>query len=260
MFSGHRREGLALLEGAVLDARAHGQHFAPLRGPNNLASATGRHRSARVARADARRAWRWPAASACRRSTPTTPAMPSAAAERLGEWAWAASGARRARRDRPGPIRRRLDRRASRLPPRPGRANRTSRVPNDCSPAALAESDYPDRAQSPATGWPAASSRPAGRSGAASGRSRSSATPSRKRMSGDFAMVGAFALHAGRLDVARRVLELANDHLRRRHRPRPVEPARRDRRARGSRPGGARAVSLGAGRLPRRRLPVRRRP
>ncbi|MGH2924358.1 MAG: ATP-binding protein, partial [Solirubrobacterales bacterium] len=38
MFSTHRREGLALLEGAVLDARAHGQHVAALRGLNNLAS------------------------------------------------------------------------------------------------------------------------------------------------------------------------------------------------------------------------------
>ena len=40
MYTGHRREGVALLEGAVLDARAHGQHVAALRGGNNLASGT----------------------------------------------------------------------------------------------------------------------------------------------------------------------------------------------------------------------------
>ena len=40
LYSGHRREGLALLEGAVADAVAHGQHMAALRGGNNLASGT----------------------------------------------------------------------------------------------------------------------------------------------------------------------------------------------------------------------------
>ena len=40
MYLGHRRESVALLEGAVLDARAHGQNVAALRGSNNLASAT----------------------------------------------------------------------------------------------------------------------------------------------------------------------------------------------------------------------------
>ena len=48
-----RREGLALMEGAVLDARAHHQSQADLRGTNNLASADRRFRSARLARADA---------------------------------------------------------------------------------------------------------------------------------------------------------------------------------------------------------------
>jgi hypothetical protein len=37
---GQIREGLALLEGAVVDATAHGQHLAALRGLNNLASFT----------------------------------------------------------------------------------------------------------------------------------------------------------------------------------------------------------------------------
>jgi hypothetical protein len=37
--SGRRREGVALLEGTILDARAHGQHMAALRGNNNLAAA-----------------------------------------------------------------------------------------------------------------------------------------------------------------------------------------------------------------------------
>jgi len=39
-YTGHRREGVALLEGAILDARSHGQHVAALRGGNNLASMT----------------------------------------------------------------------------------------------------------------------------------------------------------------------------------------------------------------------------
>ncbi len=38
IYTGHRREGVALLEGAILDARAHGQHVAALRASNNLAS------------------------------------------------------------------------------------------------------------------------------------------------------------------------------------------------------------------------------
>ena len=54
MYAGHRREGLALLEGAILDARAHGQITggAPRHQQSRLADV--RHRSARLARADAR--------------------------------------------------------------------------------------------------------------------------------------------------------------------------------------------------------------
>jgi hypothetical protein len=83
-----RREGLALLEGALIDARAHRQSMAALRGSNNLASSTldSDPRSAlertREGMALARRLGMlsfdaYHAGNAV------------SAAERLGEWAWA---------------------------------------------------------------------------------------------------------------------------------------------------------------------------
>jgi tetratricopeptide (TPR) repeat protein len=88
MFSGRRREGLALLEGAVLDAQVHGEHIAALRGLNNLASGMvdsdprGSLERTREGMALARRLGLtgfdgYHAGNAV------------GAAERLGEWAWA---------------------------------------------------------------------------------------------------------------------------------------------------------------------------
>jgi class 3 adenylate cyclase/tetratricopeptide (TPR) repeat protein len=85
--SGQLREGHALLEGAVIDATAHGQHPAALRGLNNLASGTTeidpraslertRQGMAMVRRLGIRAFDGYHAGNAV------------GAAERLGEWAW----------------------------------------------------------------------------------------------------------------------------------------------------------------------------
>ncbi len=86
-YSGHRREGIALLQGAIVDARAHGQHIAALRGSNNLATfiAVTDPRAAfdqvRDGMALARRA-------GIRAFDAYHAGNGSGVAERLGEWAW----------------------------------------------------------------------------------------------------------------------------------------------------------------------------
>jgi class 3 adenylate cyclase/tetratricopeptide (TPR) repeat protein len=82
---GHRREGVALLEGAVIDAQAHGQHAAAIRGTNNLASMTqqdprGALERVRQGMALARRLGI--------RSHDGYYAGNAGIAIRLGEWAW----------------------------------------------------------------------------------------------------------------------------------------------------------------------------
>lgn len=86
-YSGHRREGIALLQGAIVDARAHGQHIAALRGSNNLATF--------IAVTDPRAAFeqvRDGMALAKRAGIRAFDAYHagngSGVAERLGEWAW----------------------------------------------------------------------------------------------------------------------------------------------------------------------------
>ena len=85
--AGQLREGLALLEGGVVDATAHGQHFSALRGLNNLASFTiesdpraslerTRQGMATVRRLGLRSFDGYHAGNAL------------AACERLGEWTW----------------------------------------------------------------------------------------------------------------------------------------------------------------------------
>ena len=117
VFGGHRREGLALLEGAVLDARAHGQHVAALRGGNNLASA--------MAETDPRASL-----ERVREGMALTRKLglmgfdayhagnAAGAAERLGEWDWAEQALGELVDARSGPARGRVDRRLPRQPHR----------------------------------------------------------------------------------------------------------------------------------------------
>ena len=88
VYGGRRREGHALLEGAVLDARAHGQHVAALRGSNNLASfmadidPRGSLEQTREGMALSRRL-------GLRSFDVYHAGNAAGVAERLGEWAWA---------------------------------------------------------------------------------------------------------------------------------------------------------------------------
>ncbi len=252
-----RREGLALLEGAVLDARAHGQHFAALRGLNNLASGLidtdprGSLERTREGMALARRLGLtgfdgYHAGNAV------------GAAERLGEWAWAEQALGELVENDPDRFEaewiaaNRDAFTAWRGDPDIARAERILA-------AARAESDYQSEVN--ASTWLARCAFAAGRPDEAVRL----AEPFLRfaiesgNWGGEFAMSVRFALHAGRLDVAHRVHDASGtifggviDHD-------MANVRRRDRRPRGSRPGGARAVPLGPGRLPRRRLPVRRR-
>ena len=88
VFGDHRREGLALLEGAVLDARAHGQHVAALRGGNNLASAMV-DTDPRASLERTREGMALTRRLGLRAFDAYHAGNASAAAERLGEWAWA---------------------------------------------------------------------------------------------------------------------------------------------------------------------------
>ncbi|MFL5678160.1 MAG: AAA family ATPase [Chloroflexota bacterium] len=88
IYSGHRREGIALLQGAVLDAHAHGQSLAALRGTNNIASTiseTDPRASLETSREGMALARRLGMLSFDGYHAGNA----SGAAERLGEWAWA---------------------------------------------------------------------------------------------------------------------------------------------------------------------------
>ena len=209
MFSGHRREGLALLEGAVLDAQAHGQHTAALRGLNNLASGTvdsdprGSLERTREGMALTRRLGLigfdgYHAGNAV------------GAAERLGEWAWAEQA---------------LDELIENDPDRIDvewlAANRDAFTAWTGEPdveraerllaGALVESDY--QTELNVSGWLARCAFAAGRLDDAVRHSepfvRYAADGAGHR--GDFAMIARFALHAGRMGDAERVLEVVTD-------------------------------------------------
>ena len=204
MYTGHRREAIAILEGAVLDARAHGQHVAALRGGNNLASGTvdmdprGSLERTRQGMALSRRLGLlsfdgYHAGNAV------------GAAERLGEWAWI--------RDAIGDL---VDAHTDRgdadwlalcrdYPtawtgaPDMARAERLHA-------ASLAEHDFQTELNT--TGWLARCAFAAGRADDALRWSDASLSHAATRASvEDFSMVGRFALHAGRLDVARQMVQ-----------------------------------------------------
>ncbi len=84
---GVRREGLALLEGAVIDARAHGRHEAALRGSNNLASFTVAT-DPRAALERVRESMALTRRLGLRTYDGYHAANGSGAAERTGEWRW----------------------------------------------------------------------------------------------------------------------------------------------------------------------------
>ena len=210
LFGGHRREGVALLEGAVLDARAHGQHVAALRGGNNLASATvdsdprGSLERTREGMALARRLGlagfdAYHAGNA------------AGAAERLGEWAWAYQA-----------IGELVDADPNRLEAEWIASCRDSHTAWTGEPdtaraerllaGARAENDY--QTELNASGWLARCEFAAGRPAEALRRSEPFfryAEPGSPVA--EFSMVGRFALHDGRLDVARQVLELGGDRF-----------------------------------------------
>ena len=210
LFGGHRREGLALLEGAVLDARAHGQHVAALRGGNNLASA--------MVESDPRGSL-----ERTREGMTLTRRLgllafdgyhagnAAGAAERLGEWAWAQEAIGELVDAHPDGLDAdwiascRDGHTAWTGEPDVARAERLLA-------GALLQSDYQTELNT--SGWLARCSFAAGRPEEAL---RLSETILRHADPGasfsDFAMVGRFALHAGRIDVARRVLELAGSRF-----------------------------------------------
>jgi class 3 adenylate cyclase/tetratricopeptide (TPR) repeat protein len=208
IFSGRRREGLALLEGAVLDARAHGQHVAAMRGLNNLASGTvdgdprGSLERTREGMALARRLGlsgfdSYHAGNAV------------GAAERLGEWAWTEQA-----------IDALIDNDPDRLDVEWLAANRDVFTAWTGDPdleraerilaGALSENDY--QTELNVTGYLARCAFAAGRVEDAVRHSEPfihyAPTGGHR---GDFAMVARFALHAGHVDVAQHVLDLVPD-------------------------------------------------
>ena len=86
-FSGHRREGIALLQGAIADARAHGQHIAALRGSNNLASLMSAT-DPRAAFEQVKEGMALARRAGLRSFDGYLAGNGSGAAQRLGEWAW----------------------------------------------------------------------------------------------------------------------------------------------------------------------------
>ena len=86
-FSGHRREGIALLQGAIADARAHGQHIAALRGSNNLASIMAAT-DPRAALEQVRDGMALARRAGIRTFDGYHAGNGAGAAERLGEWTW----------------------------------------------------------------------------------------------------------------------------------------------------------------------------
>ena len=204
MYTGHKREGIALLEGAVLDARAHGQHVAALRGGNNLASGTvdsdprGSLERTRQGMALSRRLGllafdSYHAGNAV------------GAAERLGEWAWI--------REAIGEL---VDGHPDRgdadwlalcrdYPTAWTGAPDTARAER-LHAASLAEHDFQTEINT--TGWMARCAFAAGRPDDALRWSDAFLGHAATRASvEDFSMVGRFALHAGRLDVARQMVQ-----------------------------------------------------
>ena len=87
VIDGRSREGIALLEGAVVDARTHGQPAAVLRGTNNLASMIAGH-NPRAALDLVREGMALARKLGARTYDGYHAANGSGAAERLGEWAW----------------------------------------------------------------------------------------------------------------------------------------------------------------------------
>ena len=203
-FSGYRREGMALLEGAIVDARAHGQSVMALRGGNNLASV--------MSEADPRSALdriREGMALARRLGLLSFDSYhagnASGAAERLGEWEWA--------RVAIGDL---VDVAPDRLEADWLAACRDFATAWTGDPdieraqrlydAAVDESDF--QTQLNTSSWIARCEFAAGHPEAALERSAPFFTYAESNTGGwDLAMVGRFALHAGRLDVARRVLD-----------------------------------------------------
>jgi tetratricopeptide (TPR) repeat protein len=201
MFGDRRREGLALLEGAVLDARAHGAHTAALRGLNNLASGMvdtdprGSLERTREGMALARRLGLtgfdgYHAGNAV------------GAAERLGEWAWAEQALGELVENDPDRYEaewiaaNRDSFTAWRGDPDIARAERILA-------AARAEADFQSEVN--ASTWLARCAFAAGRPAEAVRHAEPFLRYEGGTRGGDFAMIARFALHAGRVDVAQRL-------------------------------------------------------
>jgi len=205
-FTGYRREGLALLEGAIVDARAHGQHVASLRGGNNLAST--------MAETDPRGALeriREGMALARRLGLLTFDSYHAGnavgAADRLGEWEWA----RVALGDLVDVAPDRIE--ADWIAACRDYATAWTGDPDVARAqrlydAAVAENDF--QTQLNTSSWLARCEFAAGHPDRALQRSQPVFTYSESSDGAwDIAMVGRYALHAGRLDVAQRVLGLS---------------------------------------------------
>jgi hypothetical protein len=205
-----RREGVALLEGAILDARAHGQHVAALRGGNNLASITvstdprGSFERTREGMALSRRLGLlsfdgYHAGNGV------------AAAERLGEWVWI--------RETIGEL---LEAHQGRSDaewialcrdwPTAWTGEPDVALGERLHAAALAEHDF--QTELNASGWLARCAFAAGRPDDAVRWSEGFLRHVvRGESMEDFAMVARFGFHADRLDVARQVFERVNNHF-----------------------------------------------
>ncbi len=205
-FANRYREGMALLEGAVVDARAHGQLVHALRGVNNLAS--------NMAESDPRGSLertREGLALARRLGLLSFDSYFAGnavgAAERLGEWTWSTTA-----------LAELVDIAPDRLEvewlafcrdyhsvwtgePDVTRAERILA-------AAIGENDF--QTELNASSWLARAEFAAGRPDGALRRCEPFFRYAESDAGvADFAMVGRFALHAGRLDTAQRVLGLS---------------------------------------------------
>ncbi len=228
---GPRHEGHRRSRSAATDARASrslegrrprraGARTAPRGASRRQQPRVGdrRERSARVARADARGdgAGRRLGLLVVRRLPRRERRRGRRATRRVG---LGDGGDRRARRVRSGAIRRRLDRVVPRLSPRPGLASRTSRVPSDCSPAALREDDI--QTELITSGWLARCAFAAGRPAAAlrlveavlPGRGVRSGRPQTSRWSGGSRSTPAGSTSRGRCSSWSNVASAASlDH------------------------------------------------
>jgi len=205
MYGGHRREGRALLEGTVLDARAHGYHEAALRGGVNLASGT--------TESDPRASLEWTKEGMAlarrlglRSYDGYHAGNGSGAAERLGDWAWC--------RDAIGEM---LEMDPERFEAEWLAACRDTPTAWTGDPdlargerllaGAIRDVDF--QTELNASGWLARCAFADGRFDDAVRYGEAffrRADPSGGMI--DFAMIGRFALHAGKVDAAQRVLEL----------------------------------------------------